>query len=482
MTPQLQQAIKLLQMSSLELASFVATEIENNPLLDRPDGEAPPLDLSVLIPAEKGSVGAAAGTEHIAAPAAAPSREEREDNRNAEEWGQESYAEERAQHTAANGYGDDFSALTNLAAGTSLRDHLLEQIHVDFSDTTERMVAASLVELLDEAGYLPENMDLARTQLGASPEMFESVVQKLQRLDPAGIFARSLKECLAIQLREKDRLDPAMQTLVENLDLLGKHEHAALMKLCGVDGEDLRDMIAEIRALTPKPALSFAGEVAPPVIPDVLLYALPGGGWQVELNGETLPRVLANEAYMAQIQGSANTARGKEDKAYIAERWQQANWLVKALHQRATTILKVASEIVRRQDSFFVHGVQFLKPLTLRDVAEAIEMHESTVSRVTQNKFIATPRGLFELKYFFTNALQTTGGVEGVSATAVRTRIKELIEAEKPEAILSDDRLAEMLHSEGISVARRTVAKYREALHLPSSAQRRREKRSILKS
>ena len=328
--------------------------------------------------------------------------------------------------------------------------------------------------MLDEAGYLPADLDLMRTQLGVSPEHFENIIARLQRFEPCGIFARSLHECLALQLHEKDRLDPAMGILLQHLDLLARRENAALMRLCNVDAEDLAQMIAEIRQLNPKPAAAFIADVAPSIVPDVMLRPQAGGGWHVELNTETLPRVLANERYYTQIQSSASK---KADKEYIADHWQQANWLVKALHQRATTILKVASEIVKQQDAFFVHGVQHLKPLILKDIAQLVEMHESTISRVTQHKYIATPRGMFELKYFFTTALSRSDGGDDMSSESVRARIRILIENEKPTAILSDDHLSMMLRGEGIDVARRTVAKYREAMKIPTSAQRRREKR-----
>jgi RNA polymerase sigma-54 factor len=475
MTPLLQQAIKLLQMSHQELTAYVAAEIENNPLLEKPDAPASPeilssrVDTEPVSPAPKGAEGSGSDTSRTTATAESDPREGWDND-----TPDDPYAE-RHETRVANGFDDAFSAVANVAAPQTLRDHLLEQIHVDFPDPTDRLAAVSFIELLDEAGYLPASLDQACAQLGLDKDRLDSLLARLHRLDPPGIFARSLQECLAIQLRERNRLDPAMATLLDHLDLVAKRATDALMKLCGVDAEDLQDMIAELRRLTPKPALAFGGELPPPITPDVFLHPLPGGGWQIELNGDNLPRVLANEAYFARIQ---NGARSKDDKSYITERWQKANWLIKALHQRATTILKVASEIVRRQDAFFVHGIQFLKPLTLRDIATAIEMHESTVSRVTQNKYLATPRGLFELKYFFTNALATTGGEETVSTLAVRTRIKELIDAEKPDAILSDDRLAALLRQEGIDIARRTVAKYREALRLPSSAQRKREKAS----
>lgn len=460
MTPQLQQAIKLLQMSNQDLCEFVATEMENNPFLEREgDGEG-----GEMAPVSEG------GLLGLDAP-----QDESKDKTPDHEG--DSYEPSDRTESSYDPSSPMRSLAETVAELPSLRDHLLSQIHMDFADPALRMAAAALVELLDEAGYLPADLELVRTQLGLPAQDFEDLVGKLQRLDPPGIFARSLKECLTIQLADRNRLDPAMQTLLDHLDLLAKREMAQLKKLCGVDAEDLTDMVAEIRALTPRPALAFANDAAPAIAPDVLLTPLPSGGWHIELNNETLPRVLANERFYARLQGETRKA---EDKTYLSERWQQASWLVKALRQRAETILKVASEIVKKQDAFFVYGVQHLKPLILRDIAEAVEMHESTVSRVTQNKYIATPRGLFELKYFFTNALPTTGGGQDVSTLAVRERIKALIDEETPDAVLSDDRLMELLRAEGIDIARRTVAKYRESLGLPTSAQRRRDKRAGL--
>jgi RNA polymerase sigma-54 factor len=465
MTPQLQQAIKLLQMTNLELDDFVEQELEKNPLLERADAN--------VHDATPGKI-AAPGKENIAA-----SSSPLESNGAAPEepYASDGYtAEDRFASAGSGGsYDDDeFSSMHNIAEKPSLRAHLLEQVNVDFDNATDRMIAAALVEQLDEAGYLPADLDSVRAQLGASEERVESIIGRLQRFDPCGIFARSLHECLALQLFEKNRLDPAMGILLQHLDLLARCETAALMRLCNVNNEDLTDMIAEIRRLNPKPATAFASDVAPPIVPDVFLRARAGGGWHVELNTETLPRVLANERYYAQIQASTSK---KADKEYIADHWQQANWLVKAMHQRATTILKVAGEIVRQQEAFFANGVHHLKPLILKDIALAIEMHESTVSRVTQHKYIATPRGTFELKYFFTTALARSDGGNDMSSEAVRARIRALIDNEAPSFILSDDHLSMTLRGEGIDIARRTVAKYREALRIPTSAQRRREKR-----
>lgn len=480
MTPQLQQAIKLLQMSNQELSDFVATEVEQNPLLERPDEggsdgvESDRLGSSEGLDGENSAVLANSSDPAPLSGSEADTVITNDDS----VWADDSLTNDGAFSPSHNNSfeDDEFSAANNVAEKPSLRDHLLEQIHVDILDPVARMVAVALVELLDDAGYLPADLDLVRSQLGLTPEVFEKIIAQVQRFDPPGIFARSLKECLALQLKEKNRLDPAMVVFLDHLDLLAKHERNALMKICGVDAEDLAAMIAEIRELNPKPAHVFTADVAPPIVPDVMLKAQPGGTWMVELNNETLPRVLANNRYYAKVQKSAHN---KIDKEYLSDRWQQANWLVKALQQRATTILKVASEIVRQQDSFFVHGVQHLKPLILRDIAAAVEMHESTVSRVTQNKYIATPRGLFELKYFFTTALTRNDGGEGtVSSESVRDRIRQLIDEEKPTAILSDDTLADMLKAEGTDIARRTVAKYREALRIPPSSQRRREKRA----
>jgi RNA polymerase sigma-54 factor len=263
-----------------------------------------------------------------------------------------------------------------------------------------------------------------------------------------------------------------MERLLQNLPLLATRDASALMRACGVDAEDLAQMVAEVKALNPKPGLAFDGAPAQPVVPDILMRAQPGGGWLIELNNDTLPRVLVNTRYYAKISGKA----GKPDRDYLAERLQSANWLVKSLHQRAGTILKVATEIVRQQEGFFAFGVSHLRPLILRDIAEAIGMHESTVSRVTTNKYVATPRGLFELKYFFTSAIQAANGAEAHSAEAVKFRIKTLIDAETLDEILSDDRIVEILRKEGIDIARRTVAKYREAMRIASSVLRRREK------
>jgi RNA polymerase sigma-54 factor len=312
-------------------------------------------------------------------------------------------------------------------------------------------------------------------KLAARQADVEAVLTVLQSFDPPGVCARNLTECLSIQLAERDRLDPAMQALLRNLELVARRDLPALKKACGVGEEDLIEMIAEIRALNPKPGLAFGTTLVQPIVPDVFVRAAGDGTFMVELNSETLPKVLVNQSYYAQV---AKTTRNDKDKSYLNDCLQTATWLIRALDQRARTILKVSSEIVRQQDGFFAYGVQHLRPLNLKTIADAISMHESTVSRVTANKYMATSRGIFELKYFFTSAIAAADGSEAHSAEAVRHRIRRLIEAESPREILSDDTIVEKLRGAGIEIARRTVAKYREAMRIPSSVQRRREKQS----
>lgn len=477
MTPQLQQAIKLLQLSNLELSAFIEQELERNPLLERDDGEREDGERQ----ADDGN--GADKREETPLVDQLPGQVEESpldldyDNT----WNNDSAADGGDGGLASwNGRGgrldfdsEDSNLEEMLARDISLRDHLTAQINMDITDPADRLIGHCLAEMLDEAGYLIGDIAEIATMLSCPLERVMAVLATVQRFDPPGIFARNLAECLGLQLREKNRLDPAMECLLDHLDLLARRDMAGLMRLCGVDAEDLSEMVAEIRALDPKPALAFDHAVAHTVTPDVLMRQAPGGGWIVELNSDNLPRVLVNTRYYAKVSGSS---RNKEEKNYIVEKFQSANWLVKSLHQRANTILKVSTELVRQQEPFFLKGIQYLRPLVLRDIADAIGMHESTVSRVTANKYMATPRGIFELKYFFTQAIAGSDGGESHSAKSVRHRIKVLIDSEAPKEILSDDRIVEILKTDGVDIARRTVAKYREAMHIPSSVQRRREK------
>lgn len=477
MTPQLQQAIKLLQLTNLELAEFVEAELERNPLLVRddgaPGGEAEPADT----PAEASaggdlpelSINEAGPTEGAdgaldadyeslnpdAAMADAPSAG------GAVDWSRSS----------GGGGEGDVSALDLAAADKSLHDHLSEQLALSAHTPSERLIGAALIEAVDDDGYLRVDLDEIAERLGAPRADVDALVTVMQGFDPSGVMARDLKECLALQLKDRDRFDPAMAALVENLELLASHDYRKLRALCGVSDDDLEDMIGELRALTPKPGLSFGGAPPQTVEPDVAVRPLSSGAWAVELNSDTLPKVLVDGRYYAEV---SRAARSDEEKTFISECHQTAGWLVRSLDQRARTILKVAQEIVRQQDGFLAEGVSKLRPLNLKTVAEAIEMHESTVSRVTSNKHIATPRGVFEMKYFFTAAIPSSGGGEAHSAEAVRHRIRALIEAETVDTVLSDDRIVELLRDDGIEIARRTVAKYREAMRIPSSVQRRR--------
>jgi RNA polymerase sigma-54 factor len=367
----------------------------------------------------------------------------------------------------------DYNLEAFVSAEITLADHLAEQLALAIGDPARRMIGQYLIDMVDEAGYLPGDLAIVAEKLAAPAAEIEAVLAILQGFDPPGVCARNLTECLAIQLRERNRFDPAMQALVGHLDLLAKRDLAALRRICGVNEEDLTDMIAEIRQLNPKPGLAFGTTLVQPIVPDVFVRPRPDGGFMVELNSDTLPKVLVNQSYYADV---AKTAKSDKDKTYLADCLQTATWLIRALDQRAKTILKVASEIVRQQDAFFANGVQHLRPLNLKTIADAIGMHESTVSRVTANKYMATSRGIFELKYFFTSAIAAADGGEAHSAEAVRHRIKQLIDAESAQDVLSDDTIVEKLREAGIDIARRTVAKYREAMRIPSSVQRRREK------
>jgi RNA polymerase sigma-54 factor len=475
MTPQLQQAIKMLQLSNLELTDFVDAEIQQNPLLERreasseesyPTGDLPAADEAASAVAPEALLGELMpdAAEHWHASAGADGDGSVDLGGEPQSW--------RSRNGALG--GDDRPGLEQTAARPrTLREHLLEQIGTDLSEQSDQLIALHLLDLLDEAGYLSSALDSVALMLGCPLARVEAVLARLQQFDPAGVFARDLPECLALQLRDRNRLDPAMQTLLDHLPLLASRNIAGLMRVCELDAEDVAEMITEIKSLDPRPGLAFDPPLAQTVVPDILMRAQSEGSWIVELNPETLPRVLVNNRYLARV---TRATRSKAERDYLTERLQAANWLVKSLHQRATTILKVAAEIVRQQDAFFRRGVQSLRPLILRDIAESIGMHESTVSRVTSNKYMATPRGLYELKYFFSSSIPASSGGDPHSAEAVRHRIRGLIDSEAADATLSDERIVELLQRDGIDIARRTVAKYREAMRISSSVQRRREK------
>jgi RNA polymerase sigma-54 factor len=482
LTPQLMQSIRLLQLSHLELNDFVDAELLRNPLLEREDGaEASPGE--VAEPPE--TVAVASDYEDTV------QRTERIQDAESIAEGYDTSVEnlfpEQGPHDSAAGHVRERSGLGEsgegadidqfVASRVSLREYLEAQANMLLRTQADRLIASHLIDGLNEAGYLTADLELVAEQLGADLADIEAVLTALQGCEPVGVFARSVPECLAIQLRERNRLDPMMQALLAHLHLLPEHNMAGLIRAVGCDREDLADMLAELRQLDPRPGLAFDNGPVETVVPDVFVRQGPDGAWQVELNSEVLPRVLVNRVYYTSV---SKKTRNTADKTFLSECLATANWLTKSLDQRAQTILKVAAEIVRQQDGFLVHGIAHLKPMTLRIVAEAIDMHESTVSRVTSNKYVATPRGLFEMKYFFTTALASSDGGGDHSAEAVRHRIRQLIEAEGAAGVLSDDTIAEILKKEqGIEVARRTVAKYREGMNIPSSVVRRRQKKNL---
>ncbi len=482
-TPQLRQAIKLLQLSAIELQSYIENEIRENPLLsteERSDNESasealPQIALSANgdadIPAfdardvSKTEIGTdwepeTPGDRVLEGEPAAPSA--------AAEW--------PAASSSSLSSGDDYDPYATVASAISLADHLNEQSQLAFTTAQDRLIARYLIDLVDVDGYIRSPLEDVSASLKTSLEEIERILITLQTFDPAGICARDLAECLALQLKEKNRYDPFMERLLANLDLIAACDFQRLRKVCGVDSEDLREMIAELRQLDPRPGRAFDRTEVETLVPDVIVRRTPDGEWRAELNSGAAPSLAVDRAYYASLKARC---RSDADRSYISDRLSSANWLVKSLEQRLVTILKVATAVVEEQSAFFEHGVRHLRPLNLRQIAAKIGMHESTVSRVTSNKAIATPRGIFEMKYFFTSAIPASGAsVDAHSSEAVRDRIKEFILNESPAEILSDDRIVTLLKADGIDIARRTVAKYREALRIPSSAARRRFKRA----
>ena len=487
MTPQLQQAIKLLALSNLEVETFIGEALDANPLLDVGAEPAPPPVETVEMPEEarrttlEGSpvdqlIGEGRASDDRPLDIDAGSLDRDSDTGDGELTG-----------NSTSGTADNWASEFRMAGGeagpgiedhaggaASLAEHLQAQVGSEAFNPVEAGIARYIIGLLDDAGYLHASLAELAADLGVSEDAVEDALILVQSLDPTGVGARSLSECIALQAREADRYDPCMARLIDNLDLVAKGELARLKRMCGVDDEDFADMLAELRSYDPKPGARFGGEASGAVTPDILVTPRSDGGWDIALNQATLPRLIVNRGYYVELKG---TCEDKTSRAWLSEKLADANWLIKALDQRQKTILKVASELVKQQDGFFRHGVSQLKPLTLRAVAEAIGMHESTVSRVTSNKFLNCPRGTYELKYFFSSGVSAAGGEGAASAEAVKAAIKQLIDAEDPKAILSDDTLVDLLKDKGFDLARRTVAKYREAMGIGSSVQRRRQKK-----
>jgi RNA polymerase sigma-54 factor len=462
LTPQLRQAIQLLQLSNLELDAFLAEELSKNPLLesrsDEPD-EQPAGDFvgddgdSEEAPDDPGADDLIMG--------------QADDDRPLDvDWTGEALETDSYSDVVTSGGGEEAFDFDRVEyAPGSLAEHLLDQLHGQSGDVGD--LARIIAETLDETGYLTVDLDQIVDLTGAPLALVKEALELVQGLDPPGVGARSLAECLALQAKAADRYDPAMARLIDNLDLLSKGRMNDLKRICGVDDEDLADMIRELRGYDPKPGCRFAASATQDATPDVFVRRTRGG-FSVELNQATLPRLLVNRRYYQELKSGP---QDKVSRAWLSECLQSANWLLKALDQRARTIVKVVSEIVKRQEGFFERGVSAMKPMTLREVADAIGMHESTVSRVTSNKYLLCDRGLYELKYFFGSGVQSAEG-EGAAASAVKDAIKQLIDGESE--ILSDDAIAALLKEKGFDVARRTVVKYREAMGIGSSIQRRR--------
>lgn len=499
MTPQLLQSIKLLQFSQLELEQFVDSQIESNPLIeritpadenfvDRDNGQS--LDEQNSAPADNSNwenaeleVSAAAISDKLDTSLVNVFPD---DPGNGDGW------EANVDTLPKGGRGMisspglptsgprdvDYSLEDIAASQKSLRDVIAEQVPFLVDSIPDRAIAAELTDRLDERGYVEVDMASLSSRLGCEQGDILRVLKLLQACDPAGVFARDLSECLSLQCARNNRLDPAMQALLGNLDLLAKRDFKTLSRICGVDEPDLLDMLSEIKRLDPKPGLAYETGGTQAIVHDVEVTQSPDGTWRIELNNDALPKIIVDRQYYAEI--SRSTLKS-EEKSFVSECLADATWLERSLDQRAATILKVTTEIVRQQDAFLVKGVSALRPMTMKSVADAIKMHESTVSRVASNKYMLTPRGLFELRYFFTVAIPASDGSTGDhSSESVRHRISEMIDAETTSKILSDDALVSMLKLEGVDIARRTVAKYREGMNIPSSVQRRREKKARL--
>jgi RNA polymerase sigma-54 factor len=466
LTPQLTQAIKLLQLSNLELEAFIAEELSKNPLLESrsgdDEGEAPAAD-GPNDETDSGEPAEDPGADDLIRGQADDDRPLDVD-RTSEALETDSFADVVTSSSGDEAF--DFDRI-EYSAG-SLAEHLQDQLHGLSGDVGN--LSRAIAETLDETGYLTVPLEQIGELTGAPLSLVEKALSIVQGLEPPGVGARSLAECLALQAKAMDRYDPAMARLIDNLELLSKGRLGDLKRICGVDDEDLADMIRELRSYDPKPGCQLSASATQDVSPDVFVRQTRAG-YAVELNQATLPRLLVNRRYYQEIKSGP---QDKASRAWLSECLASAGWLVKALDQRARTIVKVVSEIVKRQHGFFERGVSAMKPLTLREVAEAIEMHESTVSRVTSNKYLLCDRGLYELKYFFGSGVASAEG-DGAAAEAVKAGIKDVIEAETE--ILSDDAIAGLLKQRGFDVARRTVVKYREAMGIGSSIQRRRQRK-----
>lgn len=480
MTPELRQAINLLQLNNVELNELVEQELSRNPLLEKetdrlneqPDDHAPSIDNLNDAPSTveeefKPDIDYDSSFDDDYA-------SDREGYDLAEDYSWADYNKNKDNHS---GEPDFDYCEQRLAAGKSLYRFLEEQINIKFTTAADKIIARRLCENLDRAGYFRGNITELAQALKTSDCRINRVLSDLKGFEPSGIFAENLRECLTIQLKDRNRFDPVIAQFLDNLPLLAEGKLNELKQICRIDNDDLASIIADIKSLNPKPAADWDHDITSYVIPDVFVRRLKNGDYRVELNSMTLPRVLINHQYYSQILG-----KDKSAKRYLKENLSAANFLIRAMHQRASSILRVSEEIVRTQKDFFDYGIEKLKPMSLKDIAYNLEMHESTVSRVTANKYMQTPIGLFELKFFFSAAAGSYTGNDDMSTMTIKHKIKQLIAQEQAGNILSDDKIAELLAQEGIKIARRTVAKYRESLEIPSSAERKRLQKSKISS
>ena len=465
LTPQLRQAINLLQMSNLELDNFIEQELTSNPILERED--------DYLSTTEETPNEASVSDEEFANDI---DEQNTFDDFGSDTEGYNTYENsdwsDYCQHKSHRQSDDDFDYIRDrLSSQKSLYDTIKEQIDLYFLQPKDKFIALILMQHLDNSGYFTANIEKLAEKLKASPQHLQNILNKMKNFEPSGIFAQNLAECIKIQLQDKELLTPQLEILLNNLPLLAERRTAELCKLCSCSPEQLTSMIKIIRQTNPKPAADWHTEANRNIIPDVLVRRNRTGEYQVELNPITLPRLLVNHRYYSDMKQNRNASR------YLKENMNRATFLIKAMHSRATTILRIAEEIILRQYHFFENGINHLKPMTIKDLAETLSLSESTISRASSNKYMETPIGMFEFKYFFSNAAGNYLGADDISTTTIKHRIKNLIDNEAPDHILSDEKIVELLENDGTKIARRTVAKYREAMGIPTSAERKRNAR-----
>lgn len=448
-TPEVIQSIRILQYGREELESFLQDQSERNPLIE-------------------------VVTEDHTSEADIPEPSPRiEANDRGQAGSRTKFDSDYTSSRKTPSAGAVFGIEHYCEAPVTMGDYLLQMAGLTFCDQTELIIAGEVIGSLDTDGYFRRDLKEMSARLGCTVPCVEKVLTQIQQFHPAGIAARNLSECLALQLREKDRLDPAMNAMLANLELLAKFEYEKLSKLCGVSVDDIFTMAREIKQLDPRPGRVFDTSPTQVAIPDVYVSCERNGTYRVDLNTSQLPKVLVNQRYYAKIDVKQ---LGDSDKKYVMDCMSNANWLVRNLEQRAQTILKVASAIVTQQSDFFAKGVDHLRPLNLRDVAAAVGVHESTVCRAIANKYIMTHRGMFEMRYFFATGIASVDGESELSSETVRRKISALIKAETARTVMSDEAIVKSLRGEGVEIARRTIAKYRDLMGIPSSLQRKRRK------